>query len=721
MSVHVHLPLLTEQRFDEFLAVTAGRGIADTEEGAGWRKLAAHMRVMQVSQPALYLMLAPQLVDYVPQAEDLPTPLPPASQLNEQALYRMLADDQSAAFCGAAAWPWLAKAVAANLFQDGRVPVFHAVAPTAAEFFDVLRQVNWTRAPSPLVHPGTFFWIGPEWLRMLEEWLARDPLVAPPKALVGSSQLVAPLHARMQALREKRRDQTSQRIEFRAAELEVMSSATLIRLITQKPSNEKRRRVLLVGSRYAQHGGLDLASASSAFRKMGWQTEEMIEDRPIRRITRHAVARVVNDFKPHLVVDVHQPVLGQPEALPANLPLVVLHHGDPPATASNPACLMRIQVADALGERHLAMKPSPKVYFAPGLCAHPEAQRGLEGPMDVADVHSAGLSAMGGRRVYMLADAPPPAAQILERLKTEVAALPSGAGRNLLAFAAKVLELRQPAPPSIGAVRALMAKLVPDLDPAEQERAAAMLMPAANAAHLLGTAAMVQALADDLDLTLALYGSGWGAHEAFASSAKSAPRSRDELIRIIRQGAFALHASSGCLINQDYLDLVSCGALVLVRHHPVDLALRQMAEAILKAAPKAQTVADLGAIADPARRQAAEKRARQLIESLPAASKADPVALTRQAIGCGLFDRMLQFTPGQDQVSFDSPDTLRERIRGWSSARPGEREALVKHQQQAMVERLGLDSHLRRAMRALAEADHVAIGSEVGMLDEMDA
>lgn len=700
MDLHFHLPLLIQQRFDDFLAETHDPAMAQTPEGVSWRLLAANMRAAHAKKPMLFQTLAAAMENYVSRAEPEPKPIP-AWSAEWEPIAQVLAADAPSLFCGLRTAHLLERACqeapARNL---ERLSAIHFGVDHPMKLLEALRRMNWTRSSSPLTHPAVMFWVGSDWLGALRTQLNNDLLQPLPRGIFGPDDQTGPARAALGELGARRKNATADSLARRGVELEMLSRTTLEKLVLGR-AGEGERRVLVVGNRFHPHGTLGFSSTRAAMEKAGWKVRGLIEQTPQQRVNRHAVAKAMEDMKPHLVVSVYQPLLDDPRVLPENLPSIAIRSGRGKARSGDARHTVGIHVSEAFDPEHMGVATSPQIYLAPGLCPYKDALAALGDSMEGMELRSLGHTGLGsGTMVYSLQDAPPAAHDLLAQAQAAVADRSGPAQVLVRSLVADLLAGRITSKVTTQDLTRLAAERAGRLPKAEVDACARAAIAPARVAFILDTLRMARSVCEGQGYAFVIHGHGWERYPEFAPLAKPRPRNREEFVRLVTRGACAIHAHPGSFLNQGYLDLVSTGAMVLVRRHAFHAVARRFAMALYRRAPKAKAIAEVPADTSAGRELRAAADA--LRDALPHADAGlDLVPLMRQAIAGGVYDRQMQIVPQVDRVEFGDPGALAILLSRWV---PGaeERQRLVEAQRQSLLERMGLDAHLRRAFRAMS-------------------
>lgn len=698
MDLHFHLPLITEQRFDAFLSMTADPKMAYSEAGLAWRQLAANLRVAQLRKPNLYQSLAPKLEEYVSNRPDIPPALPAPPVSDPKKLMERMAKDESAMFCGISSLSVLDACCAEPPpFDDGRQLPMQVVVPSATEFLDFLRRENWTKTPSPLLTRSTQFWVGRSWETMVRDAFLSNPFSMVPKLFIGSTETTQKARALFHDLKAKRAETTRQHLQLRQAELDLLSMATLARWVVDGAASDRERRILVVGNRFSGDGALHHRAVCNAFQERGWSVKGLIEGAATERMNRHAIAGAVAAFRPHLLMAVHQPACDQEDAFPANLPAIGMRVASGEAHEADRRFALSIHLAEPFDPEHLVVEPRPGLYVAPGLYQPPGPRQGRgDEDLRLADYGALGTKAV----VAHVGDAPLRAERQLEALDRVLKAQPREVREAARSLTARLLGGHDQLEPTPKAILRRLRSAAPGFGREQLEPVVEAMGPAVQAAHLLHTLRMARLACSRVNASLVLHGNHWERHSDLKDLAHPRLRRPAELAHMAGLTLCTIEAPVGCVLRQSTLDLIAAGSLVLVRRHPFHAAL----EAFAKVAAPLVEHGTLGAAAkaDPEKAPALKKAAADLVDALPhTRAFSDPLPLLQQSLHGGLFDEDLQTLPGLADLCFGDEDELGAVLTRLMAnrAEAGKQARLWQH---GLEQRLTLEAHLRRALADVA-------------------
>jgi hypothetical protein len=211
--------------------------------------------------------------------------------------------------------------------------------------------------------------------------------------------------------------------------------------------------------------------------------------------------------------------------------------------------------------------------------------------------------------------------------------------------------------------------------------------------------------ADELGLSLALYGKGWERHPEFARFARGPVAYGEALQDLTRRSRINLQVVPYLCLHQRLLDGIAAGGFFLVRRHPADAAPQAMLNLIDQhVGPDARSLAQVQASMPPPARGQFEALLKQSRPSFCGMGTEDPIEALRDWQEAGLLDPAggAMVLPRLEETSFADAATLRAAI-GRFIGNPAERRAVVEQQRQSVAERLTYAAGMRRVARRMGE------------------
>lgn len=204
--------------------------------------------------------------------------------------------------------------------------------------------------------------------------------------------------------------------------------------------------------------------------------------------------------------------------------------------------------------------------------------------------------------------------------------------------------------------------------------------------------------ADDLGLSLSIYGGGWEKHPRFARYGRGTIGYGADLERLTRASKINLQIVPYYCLHQRLLDGLAAGGFFLVRSHPSDSSLRRLAAfAGDHLAPEVGDLAQARASIPPALLPQLETLA---AENAFIADRVDAIELLRIFQAQGLFVGGSAMPPRIDEVSFAGAADFRERLARFAADADLRREIALE-QRAAVVETLSYKAGLRRVIASI--------------------
>jgi hypothetical protein len=251
------------------------------------------------------------------------------------------------------------------------------------------------------------------------------------------------------------------------------------------------------------------------------------------------------------------------------------------------------------------------------------------------------------------------------------------------------------------------AKLGLTMSPATREQVGlALHHPLNNALYRQQTLEWAAAAADDLGLTLGLYGNGWDRHPMLSRFARGPVGYGKPLEELTRRSKINLQVVPYFFMHQRLLDGLAAGGFFLVRLSATDVLMRRLHAFLMSADLPASVTDRRGALA------ALNPAGRADLETILAEGGAlaghdliDPIELVRSAQAAGLLrgaDGGGELIPHLDQTGFKSADELTANIRTYL-ADESRRRRTAAEQWGFLEERFTYTAGIGRMTRWLAD------------------
>ena len=581
----------------------------------------------------------------------------------------------------------------------------------------VLMLHDLSDADGPIRSPRVQWCVGPEWQSQLKNILLDDPYTSPPSVMIqltAQGQAVIPQVRRVcealdatgkPAFMEMAQDYASRPAEQWAAILRGQAG--------------RRPRVLLVTSRFTtvlQHSTRDVAEA---FERLGWDTRLLIEPSAHQRLTTWCIQTVLTEFRPDLVFVIDYLRSGLPGDYPAALPFVGWIQDDL-------AHLMTCQAGRSIGKRDFVLTCAAKLYhekfdYPLRQCIYAEKfTRVPDRPVSWA---------CDGDDLVFVSNASTPPGQIVEQIVSE-----AGGGASAKELVRRCCDrvmsvyhaeaggrTRVRAGTGNGSVGSggagggcciqampQVAKIVDEacrevgvvgLDPAVRTNLIMRLFNSLN-----NTLYRQQAIrwavkvAQELGLTLALYGQGWEKNKEFARYAKGPVAYGKDLEELTRRAKINLQIVPFSCLHQRLLDGLVAGGFFLIRHHPLDDLRADLAAWLEDLEPYIRQIRDTKDL--PLSRRDEIKRLTDAINAMTLDGDNDPIKTYRRHQEEGV-EYLYNVLPRHDEVTFSDQKSLRAKVVSFLA--DSDRRVDVAEAQRGFVEStLTYESGLRRVLDRMA-------------------
>lgn len=568
-------------------------------------------------------------------------------------------------------------------FGDGRATPVFAIEPDPERVLAVLQIHDWSSNRSPLTKPAFEWIVGKDWGFELRNRLQQDPMLPVPTLCIAHpKEKEAELLSVAKEVIAYHRTVSKDRFQDFKGRKELCSKRPVAKLLVENPKRlPTTPKAAVIGSRF-HRGSMKLApEIARGLASMGWKIAAVIENNERQRMTPQNIQDRIAAFDPNLIVCVHQPMTDLPGTLEPNTP--TLHFGAVPAGVTGQESSVRATFAEPLSLAHLAV-----------------GDRGLVSPGLMPEINLPAPTARKAPRVVIMGDAPEPPLAILKGIieacssRAAVLVLVERIGHAMVDHYGKGHSLS-----TLGQLESLVARDAGDSSPAAQREALELLWPLNAALHMLHTAQMAAKACKACGGELRLVGAGWEAHPALATFRVDPDKALKGRQAIIRGATVCLTTHPGFCLNADFLNLVAEGAFVMVRDHPLNQDLPNLAAFLAKNAPNVRDEKEAAALS-PELRKTFQALADKVRKCLPKFAP-DPVVMVRSCARGGTLDNQMQALPHLAETSFSNADQLAELITQWH-ADPEKRTNVVRAQQEALHGRLATEPTLLRAIYLLA-------------------
>lgn len=575
-------------------------------------------------------------------------------------------------------------------FGDGRATPIFAIEPDPERVLAVFQIHDWADAGDPLVKPAFEWIVGKDWSFELRNRLLQDPMLpVPTHALAIRKGLDGPLFDVAREVAAQRLALATERHREYQAKKALCSKRAVAKFLLENPKRlPAPPRVAVIGSRFNRRSARLASDIARALAGQGWKVAAIVENNERQRLTTPHIEERVAQCDPNLVVCVHQP-LTDGDALDPNTP--TLRFGDIPDDATGQESFVRVAVAEPLSLAHLKA-----------------GDRGIVSPGVMAPINLPSLENHKVPRVVILADAPEPPVKMLRRAieacqnqaRVSAATLVERVGHALLDHYEKGHSLS-----TLSQLEALLDRSASGANlEASRREALERLWPINEALYSLHTAQWTLKACEKIGAELRLYGANWNLHPHLAANHMDLSKARGGRTGVAQSATVCIHAHPGFCLNEELLSLVSDGAFLLLRDHPLNQALPALAAFMAKNAPNAKDAREAAAIVAAQKDEtvtASFKRLNDGVSKLLPKGSAEPVTMVRSCARSGVLDAQMQALPHLAEISFNHPDNLGELILRWHGDREG-RQSIIREQQEALHGRLAMEPTLLRAIYLLA-------------------
>ena len=541
---------------------------------------------------------------------------------------------------------------------------------------------DWTGPDGPIADPRFMWHVGGDAVDAFVEECRGDTMLPPPTMALGRTRCTEEALLRLKELRAW----TAERTQVCSKEISAYyDDDPSWRMVAGTAGTSRRPRVLLITSRFTTVLQYSTADSAQAFEAMGWDTRTVIEPSDIHRSTRLSILQALNDFKPDLVFSIDSLRSHIPGVFPPQLPHVCWIQDQLPRLTS-------AEAGASIGRRDFVLSMVTPMYTgqwgypARQMIDVPKLTRPPVRPTEwVCDGDDLVYVSNASQRVEALVEGF--ASGSLERACAETMVAAYGRGESLPTWwhVGRIVD----------AVAGRRGERV--VDQARAQLVNRLFLPLNNALYRQQALGWVADAAEDLGLTLAIYGNGWAEHPDFAAYARGPVAYGPDLEALTRRSKINLQIIPSFCLHQRLLDGLVAGGFFLVREHASD---RLMPPLLSVLDPSSESTAQALAVAGP--RRAELERLLKGAECLTdLGMPVDPVAWVRTCQRGRLMDTSGAALPEADAVLFDDAAGLRERLERFIYDAPARR--LVADAQRRSVEgRLSYEAGLGRALGRIA-------------------
>lgn len=594
---------------------------------------------------------------------------------------------------------------APKLLLDQQHPVF-LFEPEAALVFAALMIHDYSDADGPIAQPRFRWFVGPDWGDHFAKALDDDPFMLGPVGMVGLGEQAAAIQKRAEQCMQGVSDKVKTLRDRLGAHYGALSLDQIIAPFSPIADGRPRAsRVLVITSRLTTVLQYAARDVQAAFDQLGWETELLIEPSAHQQVTTHAIIDAIDRLRPDLIFKIDHLNYESNGLFPPQVPTVCWIQDHMPQLTCEKA-------GRSIDPREFALTFSGPMFI--DRYQYPP-EHVIDMPMMLARPQTlpATWTNDGDDLVYASNVSKP-----ADRLARDVVEHVTDAERPLakeLCDALLAIYERGENVPTHHELDRLAQRLMacssqfacpPEVRHNLVQRVWTQLNIALYRQQALG---WVVDAADDLGLSVALYGHGWEDNPRFARFARGFMEPGEGLAQLIRSAKVNLNLEPyPCFTHHRLLDGLMSGGFFLVREHPGNRLLPAISELLF------ESFDDSVQTAEQARAQAGTQAGKTSPSSLRDtldALLADAARLTYDGSGDAVrqvrcWQRAGVLTRGQpamahlDEVSFADPEGLRTCLDRFIHDEPARR-AITVAQRRGVEERLTFPVGMRRLVTQL--------------------
>lgn len=584
------------------------------------------------------------------------------------------------------------------LYMDEQLPVY-LFEPDPQVVLQCMMIHDFSGPQGPIEQARVHWFVGAKWDAEYENCVSNDPFLACPSMVVGQSVATQVIGRRLAAIAKKMEgmdEANAREIDSYYESYEPEGLGTLL-----DSDASRKPRALLLTTRFSTVLQHSTRSMAEALESLGWETRIVIEPSAYHRAYRHAIRRAIVEFKPDLWFQIDHLRYEHEGLLPANLPTVcwVQDH------LSN---LMSRNAGRSVGKTDFVLSDAGSTYVHK--YGYPSRQiialtkltqesapavhtSGSTTNRDIVFVSNASGTPENLLQIVLDNSRGSPRDQEFLRQCVQRAQAIFDSGKCLATYS-----------DCCDLLRAAQADVKLDLDEAGFFNVSKWLThPLADALYRQQALRWVTQSADDLGLSLHLYGKGWEQHPEFKRFARGPVAYGKTLDELTARSAINLQVVPYLSLHQRLLDGISAGGFFLIRQHESDIVPQQMLDLLeLYADESVRTVAAARAAIPSSVSDQFEQLLRGCIRTLCSQGTEDPIEMVRHWQEAQILVPGEGILPHFEQVSFTDAASLRQRIEQFISD-PQLRQKITQAEQRSIASRLTYRAGLSRVVSRVAE------------------
>ncbi|HEX5244777.1 MAG TPA: hypothetical protein VFW23_16050 [Tepidisphaeraceae bacterium] len=584
------------------------------------------------------------------------------------------------------------------LYMDEQLPVY-VFEPDPQVVLQCMMIHDYSGPEGPIEQGRVHWFVGSDWDAEYESRVSNDSFMACPSMLVGQSIATQDIGRRLATIAramEAVDGANAREIESYYHGYDPGSLGTLL-----NSSAPRKPRALLLTTRFSTVLQHSTRSMADALENLGWETQIIIEPSPYHRAYRHAIRQTIAEFKPDLWFQIDHLRYEHDGLLPGNLPAVcwVQDH------LSN---LMSRDAGRSVGETDFVLTDAGSTYIHK--YGYPARQiiALTKLTQDAAPaVHTA--RSTSNRDIVFVSNASGTPESLLQTVLDNSRG--SERDRKFLRQCVQRVQAIFDSGRCLSTyseccdlLRTAQADLKFELDEAGFFNVSKWLThPLADALYRQQALRWAAHAADDLGLSLCLYGKGWEHNPEFKRFARGPVGYGKVLDDLTAQSAINLQVVPYLSLHQRLLDGISAGGFFLIRQHESDVVPQQMLDLLEQHADESvRTLAAARNVMPSGALDRFEQLLSGCIRTLCSQGTEDPIEMVRHWQEAQILVPGDGILPHFEQVSFTDAATLRQRIEHFIS-NPELRQSIIEEQRRSIASRLTYRAGLSRVVSRVAE------------------
>jgi hypothetical protein len=578
-----------------------------------------------------------------------------------------------------------------RLFLGMEQQVF-LVEPDAQIVLHCLMIHDYTGIAGPIQQRRFRWYIGSTWREDMTHVLTNEPYLPCPAVTVCQGLDSTPLAAALRDLSQVMVDREARLKTQVDAYYAEMAREELALLLGPKPPRQPR--VLLITTRFSTVLQYSTRDAAAAFERLGWEARIVIEPSNHHRVMLATIRNELANFKPDLVFQIDHLRYELPGVFPPTLPFACW-------IQDHMQNLRVPEAARSISANDFVLTDAAPMYRS--TFSYPRRQCiSITKLTRVPEPSTADAPAPGEDLVFVSNASHVPSAIIAERLAAHDG---SAAGKALLEeSASRVTDLYAAGKcvPTYYELLALMREVQRELStmitvPEFDAIAAWLFHPLNDALYRQQALRWARDVAEEMNLSFAVYGAGWDKHPDFAKYARGPVQYGPALEALTRASRFNLQIVPYHCLHQRLLDGLVAGGFYLVRRHRSDAAARELIDFLIAHAPQAQNLeAARRGLVEPLRKQL-DALAAALKPAIATSEQDDPVEAVLAWREMGLVIPGGEVLPHLPLTSFDDAAGIRTAIQRFTA--DAELRKTVQHdQRQSVIDRFTYEAGMKRVV-----------------------